>query len=119
MAWPSPASWTPLQRLCRNDGRKPVAGSMLPYARVVGPASRTPTTCAGGSQELTGTSENRKRWGMKDLKLRLMARFREEGQALAEYSLILAFVFMACVVALGLLGLALSGRLDAVTAGFP
>ena len=56
---------------------------------------------------------------MKDLILRLMARFREEGQALAEYSLILAFVFIACVVALGFLGLAIAGRLDAVTAGFP
>ena len=56
---------------------------------------------------------------MKDLILRLMARFREEGQALAEYSLILAFVFIACVIALGFLGLAISGRLDAVKAGFP
>ena len=56
---------------------------------------------------------------MKDLMLRLMARFREEGQALAEYTLILAFVFIACVIALGALGLAISGRLDAITAGFP
>ena len=56
---------------------------------------------------------------MKDLILRLTARFREEGQALAEYSLIVAFVFIACVVALGFLGLAIAGRLDAVTAGFP
>ena len=56
---------------------------------------------------------------MKDLMLRLMARFREEGQALAEYTLILAFVFVACVVALGFLGLAIMGRLDAITAGFP
>ena len=51
--------------------------------------------------------------------VRLRARFQEEGQALAEYSLILAFVFIACVVALGFLGLAIAGRLDAVTAGFP
>jgi len=56
---------------------------------------------------------------MKDLMLRLMARFPEEGQALAEYSLILAFVFMACVVALGFLGLAITGSIDDVTAGFP
>ena len=56
---------------------------------------------------------------MKDLMLRLMARFPEEGQALAEYSLILAFIFIACVVALGFLGLALSGRFEAVTTGFP
>ena len=51
--------------------------------------------------------------------LRLMARFREEGQALAEYSLILAFVFIVCVIALGFLGVAISGTIDDVTAGFP
>ena len=56
---------------------------------------------------------------MKDLILRLTARFREEGQALAEYSLILAFVFIACVVALGFLGLAILGGLDSVMDGFP
>lgn len=56
---------------------------------------------------------------MKDLFLRLLARFREEGQALAEYSLILAFIFIACVSVLGLLVLAISGELDAVRAGFP
>ena len=56
---------------------------------------------------------------MKDLILRLTARLREEGQALAEYSLILAFVFVACVVALGFLGLALTGEFEAVTAAFP
>ncbi len=43
----------------------------------------------------------------------------QRGQALAEYSLILAFVALACVVALGLLGLALAGQIDALTAGFP
>jgi len=56
---------------------------------------------------------------MKDLMLRLTARFREEGQALAEFTLILAFVVLACVVALGFLGVALSGGIEAVTAGFP
>ena len=56
---------------------------------------------------------------MNDFMLRLMARFREEGQALAEYTLILAFVFVACVVALGFLGLAISGGLNSVTDGFP
>ena len=56
---------------------------------------------------------------MKDFFLRLMARFREEGQALAEYALILAFIFMVCVTVLGFLGLAISERLDAVTDGFP
>ena len=56
---------------------------------------------------------------MKDFFLRLLARFREEGQALAEYALILAFVFIACVIVLGLLGLAISGGLNSVTDGFP
>jgi len=50
----------------------------------------------------------------------LIVLFREEeGQALAEYSLILAFVFIACVMTLGVLGLALTGLLDVVTAAFP
>ena len=56
---------------------------------------------------------------MKHFMLRLMVRFREEGQALAEYSLILAFILAACLLSLGALGLAISGRLDAVKAGFP
>ena len=43
----------------------------------------------------------------------------QAGQALAEYSLILAFIAAACILALGVLGLALSGELDAVTAAFP
>jgi len=57
---------------------------------------------------------------MNDRVLELAARFRkEQGQALAEYSLILAFVAAACVLALGILGLALAGHLDALTAAFP
>ena len=56
---------------------------------------------------------------MKDLMLRLMARFREEGQALADYTLILAFILLVCLTALGVLGIITSGRLDAVRAGFP
>ncbi len=43
----------------------------------------------------------------------------ERGQALGEYSLILAFVAMACVVALGALGLALADPIDILTAVFP
>ena len=43
---------------------------------------------------------------------------QERGQALAEYSLILAFVAMACVIALGALGLALAGEINLVTAAF-
>jgi len=52
--------------------------------------------------------------------VRFVARFeREEGQALAEYGLILALIAVACIVALGFLGLAVSGQLDAITAAMP
>ena len=54
----------------------------------------------------------------------MMVRFaslfrREDGQALAEYSLLLAFVAMACILALGALGLAVSGQLGEITAALP
>jgi Flp pilus assembly pilin Flp len=56
---------------------------------------------------------------MNDALMQLVARFRcERGQALAEYSLILAFIFVACIFSLGVLGLAIMGQLDRVTAGF-
>lgn len=57
---------------------------------------------------------------MMETVLRALNRLHaERGQALAEYSLILAFVAMACVVALGLLGLALAGHIDSFAAAFP
>jgi Flp pilus assembly pilin Flp len=57
---------------------------------------------------------------MSDRALRVAAPSeKEKGQALAEYGLILAFIAAACVLALGALGLALAGQLDAVTAVFP
>jgi Flp pilus assembly pilin Flp len=43
----------------------------------------------------------------------------QRGQALAEYTLILAFIFMAGVLALGLLGLALDGQIDSFASAFP
>lgn len=43
----------------------------------------------------------------------------EKGQALAEYSLILAFVFVASVFALGALGLAIATKLDSFTDYLP
>jgi Flp pilus assembly pilin Flp len=47
--------------------------------------------------------------------LRLADRLdSQRGQALAEYSLILAFVAMACVMALGLLGLTLAAQIDRI-----
>lgn len=50
----------------------------------------------------------------------LVARFRSEaGQALAEYGLILALIAVVCLVALGALGLAVSGNLGAVAAKMP
>ena len=51
---------------------------------------------------------------------RLMARFRsEDGQALAEYGLILALIAVICLLALGAVGLAISGTLDDVAAAMP
>jgi Flp pilus assembly pilin Flp len=43
----------------------------------------------------------------------------DRGQALAEYSLILAFVAMACVLALGALGLAVAGHIENFAAALP
>ncbi len=52
--------------------------------------------------------------------LRLYARFqREEGQALAEYGLILALIAVAAIIALGALGLAVSGQLGAISDAMP
>ncbi|MGQ9571983.1 MAG: hypothetical protein ACUVV3_02170 [Dehalococcoidia bacterium] len=44
---------------------------------------------------------------------------REEGQALGELSLILAFVAMVAVIALTALGLAVSGFYDSFVGFFP
>ena len=43
---------------------------------------------------------------------------REEGQALAEYGLILALIAVVAIAALTALGLAISGKLDQITAAF-
>jgi Flp pilus assembly pilin Flp len=43
----------------------------------------------------------------------------QRGQALAEYALILAFIFIASVLALGFLGLALAGQLESLAGAFP
>lgn len=52
--------------------------------------------------------------------VRILSRVNaQRGQALAEYTLILAFVAMACVLALGALGLALAGHIDSFAAAFP
>ena len=45
-----------------------------------------------------------------------VSRFeREDGQALAEYGLLLALIAVACLVALTALGLAIAGALGSVT----
>ena len=43
---------------------------------------------------------------------------REEGQALAEYGLILALIAVVAIAALTALGLAVSGKLDEITNAF-
>ena len=46
----------------------------------------------------------------------LVARFeREDGQALAEYGLLLALIAVVCIVALTALGLAIAGTLSTIT----
>ncbi len=53
---------------------------------------------------------------MNDFILNLITRFQSErGQALAEYALILAFIALACILALGLIGTALDGKLTGVS----
>jgi pilus assembly protein Flp/PilA len=45
-----------------------------------------------------------------------VARFeREDGQALAEYGLLLALIAVVCIAALTALGLAVSGTLSSIT----
>lgn len=39
---------------------------------------------------------------------------REDGQALAEYALVLAFIAIVCVLAVTALGLAISGALSGI-----
>ena len=52
--------------------------------------------------------------------VRFAARFQGgDGQALAEYSLILAFVAMVSILALGALGLAVAGQLGDITSVLP
>ncbi len=43
---------------------------------------------------------------------------RQEGQALAEYALIVAFIAAACVISLGALGLVISGAYTSIIGSF-
>jgi pilus assembly protein Flp/PilA len=48
--------------------------------------------------------------------VRFMSQFeREDGQALAEYGLILALIAVVCLLALTALGVAISGTLGSIT----
>lgn len=48
---------------------------------------------------------------------RLFIRLRDEsGQALAEYGLIVALIAVVCIAVLGVLGLAIQGKLDDIGA---
>ncbi len=66
------------------------------------------------SADREGTQGNR----MSEL-IQAVARIeREDGQSLAEYSLILAFIAAACVIALTALGLAISGAYSSIVGSF-
>ncbi len=53
---------------------------------------------------------------MNEVLVTLIARFdREDGQALAEYGLLLALIAVVCIAALGFLGLAIAGTLSSIT----
>ena len=53
---------------------------------------------------------------INEVMVRFMSQFeREEGQALAEYGLLLALIAVVCIAALGLLGLAIAGTLGSIT----
>jgi Flp pilus assembly pilin Flp len=89
---------------------------------VVGPVSAG-LTARDGRQDLNeGTIEGGESMSdcISEWAWGLVARFRkEEGQALAEYGLILAFIAAVAVLALTALGLALAGQLNAFAAAFP
>jgi pilus assembly protein Flp/PilA len=56
---------------------------------------------------------------MNEALLAIVARFeREDGQALAEYGLLLALIAVVCIAALGFLGLAIAGTLSSITGAF-
>ncbi len=55
----------------------------------------------------------------KELVLRIFAFYKdEEGQALAEYGLILGLIAVVAIAALTLLGTAITGKLDLLNTAF-
>ncbi len=56
---------------------------------------------------------------MRERMIKLIQRSDiEEGQALAEYALIAAFIAIVCVAAVTALGLAISGAFGSIAGGF-
>ena len=56
---------------------------------------------------------------MKELMRRFIEPIADDtGQSLAEYSLILAFIAIVCIIALGLLGLAIGGAYTSILPAF-
>ncbi len=55
---------------------------------------------------------------MKILEMISERLHREDGQALAEYGLVLAFIAIVCVAALTALGLAVSGIFGSIAGSF-
>jgi len=60
----------------------------------------------------------RKDTQMKELLRTIGIVKREDGQALADYALILTFIFAVCVIAVGLLGLAIATSFGNIIPGF-
>ncbi len=55
----------------------------------------------------------------KEVLLRIFAFYKdEEGQALAEYGLILGLIAVVAIAALTLLGVAITGQLGSITSAF-
>ena len=53
---------------------------------------------------------------INEARVSVVSRFeREDGQALAEYGLLLALIAVVCILALTALGLAISGTLSSIT----
>ena len=88
-----------------------------------GPRSYRGPTNYGGKPDTKGEKDVRikRKWQrIVDCTRGLLVPLHEDsGQALAEYSLILAFIFAACVLALGVMGLVVADQLSAVGAAFP
>ena len=57
---------------------------------------------------------------MNTMLLRIIARLQDQqGQALAEYGLIVGLIAVAAIVAMGLLGTALAGKFGELTDALP